>query len=59
MAMDNQPYSNEEKSDEELKREFEDAFKQIHSEEMPPEEDPFSTDALGNEPAEEDDSGSV
>ena len=53
---DSQNYN--EKNDEELKREFEDAVEHIHPEELPP-DDPFSTDALGHEPAEEDDSGSV
>jgi hypothetical protein len=47
-----------EKSDDELKQEFEEAVEHIHPDEVPP-EDPFATDGLGHEPAEEDDSGSV
>jgi hypothetical protein len=51
-------FNDSEKNDEELRQEFEDAVEHIHPEESAP-DDPFSTDALGNEPAEEDDSGSV
>ncbi len=50
--------NNNEKSDEELKQEFKDAVEQDHPEEKPA-VDPFSTDALGNEPAEEHDSWSL
>lgn len=52
------PFNNDEKSDEELKQEFEEAVEHIHPEDLPP-KDPFATDGLGHEPAEEDDSGSV
>jgi hypothetical protein len=50
--------NDKERTDEELKQEFADAVEHIHPEEESP-EDPFSTDGLGHEPAEEDDSGSV
>ncbi len=50
--------NDKERTDEELKQEFEEAVEQFHSEEIPP-DDPFATDGLGNEPAIEDDSGSV
>ena len=51
--------NNDEKSDAELKQEFEQAVEQFHPEEAAASDDPFNTDGLGHEPAEEDDSGSL
>jgi hypothetical protein len=45
--------------DENVKLELEDAMKQMHPEEQMSEDDPFAVDGLGNEPAEENDLGSV
>lgn len=43
--------------DGDVTQELADAMHKLHPEELPPEEDLFATDGLGNEPAEEDDQG--
>ena len=50
------PLNNDDRNDEELKQEFKEALEGVHPEDVS-QEDPFDTDALGNEPAEEDASG--